>query len=149
MGIGEIAGVVFKLYPRRTFVGLSVYRPGVSLPRDLFHLRARVGEGLRRETLIQSGEPGQIFIGYLVGAIVMILGGVIQATMGVEAAQRDLEDIAPPLSARGEEQPEAGEEADPNTLGRGEGRGTEHADGRFTRPAGADEQQARTTGGDR
>jgi MFS family permease len=38
--------------------------------------------------LIQSGEPGQIFIGYLVGAIVMILGGIIQATMGVEAAGR-------------------------------------------------------------
>jgi hypothetical protein len=49
--------------------------------------------------LIQSGDPDQIFIGCLVGAVVMIIGGVIQATMGVEAAQRDLEDIAPPLSA--------------------------------------------------
>ena len=49
--------------------------------------------------LIQSGDPSQIFIGYVVGAAVMIVGGVIQATMGVEAAQRDLEDIAPPLSA--------------------------------------------------
>jgi MFS family permease len=77
--------------------------------------------------LIQSGEPGQIFIGYLVGAVVMIAGGVIQATMGVEAAQRDLEDIAPPLSATEEELEEPGEEADPYTVGRGEGRGTEHA----------------------
>ena len=49
--------------------------------------------------LIQSGEPDQIFIGYVVGAAVMIVGGIIQATMGVEAAARDLEDIAPPLSA--------------------------------------------------
>ena len=49
--------------------------------------------------LIQSGEPRQIFIGYVVGAAVMIVGGIIQATMGVEAARRDLEDIAPPLSA--------------------------------------------------
>src|SRR4051794_6977530 len=49
--------------------------------------------------LIQSGEPSQIFIGYIVGAAVMIVGGIIQATMGVEAARRDLEDIAPPLSA--------------------------------------------------
>jgi MFS family permease len=68
--------------------------------------------------LIQTGEPDQIFIGYLVGAIVMIIGGVIQATMGVESAQRDLEDIAPPLSAQGEELEEPGEEADPHTVGR-------------------------------
>jgi MFS family permease len=69
--------------------------------------------------LIQSGDPNQIFIGYVVGAVVMIIGGVIQATMGVEAARRDLEDIAPPLSAADEE---PGEEADPYTLDRGEGR---------------------------
>ena len=65
--------------------------------------------------LIQTGEPDQIFIGYLVGAVVMIVGGVIQATMGVEAAQRDLEDIAPPLSAQGDELEEPGEEEDPHT----------------------------------
>jgi MFS family permease len=68
--------------------------------------------------LIESGKPSQIFVGYLIGAIVMIIGGVIQATMGVEAAQRDLEDIAPPLSATGEELEEPGEEADRHTIGR-------------------------------
>jgi MFS family permease len=72
--------------------------------------------------LIQSGDPDQIFIGYLVGAVVMIVGGVIQAMMGVEAARRDLEDIAPPLSATDEELEEPGEETDPYTLGRGQGR---------------------------
>src|SRR5215208_3665265 len=77
--------------------------------------------------LIKSGEPGQIFIGYLIGAVVMIAGGIIQATMGVEAAGRDLEDIAPPLSVTEEELAEPGEEADEFTLGRGEDRGTEHA----------------------
>jgi MFS family permease len=84
--------------------------------------------------LIQSGEPGQIFIGYIVGAVVMIVGGIIQATMGVEAAQRDLEDIAPPLSAQGEEIEEPGEEADPLTVGR-EGAREVDAQGeqRFTR----------------
>jgi hypothetical protein len=40
--------------------------------------------------------------------------------MGVEAAQRDLEDIAPPLSATGEEIEEPGEEADRLTIGREE-----------------------------
>jgi MFS family permease len=72
--------------------------------------------------LIQSGEPSQIFIGYVVGAVVMIVGGLIQATMGVEAARRDLEDIAPPLSATGEEIEEPGEAADPYTLAPEEGR---------------------------
>jgi MFS family permease len=103
--------------------------------------------------LIQSGEPGQIFIGYLVGAVVMIVGGIIQATMGVEAAQRDLEDIAPPLSATEEELEEPGEEADLYTLGRGEGRGTEHAP-RFERGTQQDAptepaSHTRPTGGDR
>jgi hypothetical protein len=53
--------------------------------------------------------------------------------MGVEAARRDLEDIAPPLSATDEELEEPGEEADPYTLGRGQGRGTAHTTGRFSR----------------
>jgi MFS family permease len=112
--------------------------------------------------LIQSGEPSQIFIGYLVGAAVMIFGGIVQATMGVEAAQRDLEDIAPPLSAQAavpggaadaEEHEEPGEEADPYTVGRDEGRGTEHAP-RFRREgedrtAGDRPSATRPTGGDR
>jgi MFS family permease len=99
--------------------------------------------------LIQSGEPSQIFVGYLIGAAVMIVGGIIQATMGVEAAGRDLEDIAPPLSATEEEIDEPGEEADPYTLGRDEGRGTEHAP-RFERDAEQQQPPVRPrTGGDR
>jgi MFS family permease len=88
--------------------------------------------------LIESGEPGQIFIGYLIGAIVMIFGGIVQATMGVEAAQRDLEDIAPPLSVQEDELEEPGEEADPYTIGRDEARGTAHAP-RFDRDGGTEE----------
>ncbi len=99
-------------------------------------------------------EPGQIFIGYLVGAIVMILGGIIQATMGVEAAQRDLEDIAPPLSAQEAELEEGGEESDPYTLGRGEERGTAHAsrferDGNGQTTTGSDGGARPTQTGDR
>ena len=96
--------------------------------------------------LIQSGDPDQIFIGYAVGALVMILGGIIQATMGVEAAGRDLEDIAPPLSATEAELDEPGEEADPQTLGREQDRGTRNAP-RFERDAA--EHANPTTGGDR
>src|SRR3954447_19727768 len=53
--------------------------------------------------LIGSGDAGNIFIGYLIGAALMIGAGIVQWTMGVEAAQRDLEDIAKPLSAQEEE----------------------------------------------
>src|SRR3954468_14488835 len=87
--------------------------------------------------LIQSGSPGQIFIGYVIGAVVMIIGGLIQATMGVEAAGRDLEDIAPPLSAAQEELEEPGEEADPYTHG--------DRSARFTR----ERSQKTTHGGER
>jgi hypothetical protein len=66
----------------------------------------------------------------VIGAVVMIAGGIVQATMGVEAARRDLEDIAPPLSATGEELEDPGEEADRFTVGR-EGR-------RYEEPAGTD-----------
>jgi MFS family permease len=83
--------------------------------------------------LIQSGEPGQIFIGYVVGAAVMIVGGIIQALMGVEAAGRDLEDIAPPLSAAGDELEDPGEATDPYTLAPEEGRSPPAAEGRFQR----------------
>jgi hypothetical protein len=72
--------------------------------------------------LIESGEPRQIFVGYVVGAVVMILGGIVQALMGVEAAGRDLEDIAPPLSAADEELEEPGEQADPYAVGPEQGR---------------------------
>jgi MFS family permease len=94
--------------------------------------------------LIQSGKPSQIFIGYVVGAVVMIAGGVIQATMGVEAAGRDLEDIAPPLSATGDELDEPAEAADPYTLAPEEGREASAGSPRFERE-GAPDQVAPTT----
>ena len=49
--------------------------------------------------LVESGEETQVFWGYILGATLMILGGIVQAVLGIEAARRDLEDIATPLSA--------------------------------------------------
>jgi MFS family permease len=208
MGIGEIAGVVFRMYPKRTFVGLSLFTGQAFLYNAIFFTYALVlteiygvaassvgwylvpfavgnfagplllgrffdtvgrkpmiagtyilcaayltvseifpmetramaiaffyatgtlvggfGGPLLFGALIQSGEPSQIFVGYLVGAIVMIFGGIVQATMGVEAAQRDLEDIAPPLSVQAAELDEPGEQADPYTVGSEQGRGARH-----------------------
>ena len=49
--------------------------------------------------LIGSGDRGEVFIGYLLGAGLMALGGLSELIWGVEAARRSLEDIAHPLSA--------------------------------------------------
>ena len=44
-----------------------------------------------------------VAIGYYLGAAVMMAGGVIELLIGVEAAQKSLEDIASPLSAEDEQ----------------------------------------------
>ncbi len=61
------------------------------------------------ERLGSSGDPGQVAIGYLVGAAVMAIGGVVELVLGVRAEQRKLEDIAMPITA---EEAERGEEAE-------------------------------------
>jgi MFS family permease len=51
--------------------------------------------------LIGSGESrGPLFLGYLLGAAVMVVGGVVAAVLGVDAEGKSLEDVALPLSAR-------------------------------------------------
>jgi hypothetical protein len=62
------------------------------------------------ERLGSSGDPGQVAIGYLVGAAVMAIGGVVELVLGVRAEQRKLEDIALPITA---EEAERGEEPAP------------------------------------
>jgi MFS family permease len=49
--------------------------------------------------LIQSGKPSQVFLGYLVGSFLMIVGGLAELIFGVAAERRSLEDIAAPLTA--------------------------------------------------
>jgi MFS family permease len=102
-----------------------------------------IGGPLLFGALIGSGEANNIFLGYLLGAGLMIGAGLIQLTMGVEAAGRDLEDIAKPLSAEDEELEEPGEEADPLTLGRGQWRSRRAA------PEESPPSPRPTTGGDR
>ncbi|MBV8216895.1 MAG: MFS transporter, partial [Solirubrobacterales bacterium] len=65
--------------------------------------------------LIQSGKPSALFVGFALGAVLMIGAGLVELFLGVECAGRELEDIAAPLSARDADR---GEEADMFTLGR-------------------------------
>ncbi len=58
--------------------------------------------------LIATGKQSDVFWGYILGASLMIIAGIVQALIGIEAARRDLEDIAKPLSAEaaeGDEEP--------------------------------------------
>lgn len=49
--------------------------------------------------LVGNGtSPTPLFIGYLVGAALMAIGGLVAWTLGVDAEQRSLEDIASPLT---------------------------------------------------
>ncbi len=50
-------------------------------------------------TLIGSGDRGQVFIGYVIGSVLMAAGGLTELIWGVEAAGKSLEDVAHPLSA--------------------------------------------------
>jgi MFS family permease len=50
--------------------------------------------------LIGTGQDHfKLFIGYLIGAGVMMIGGVVALVLGVSAEQKSLEDVATPLSA--------------------------------------------------
>jgi MFS family permease len=46
----------------------------------------------------QGGDPFRLFIGYLIGAGAMIVGGLVEIVLGVKAERRPLETVAIPLS---------------------------------------------------
>ena len=51
--------------------------------------------------LIASGKLDNVAWGFLLGAVVMAIGGIAEILFGVEAAGEQLEDVAEPLSAEG------------------------------------------------
>lgn len=48
--------------------------------------------------LIESAERSNVFIGYLIGAALMVGAGLVQAFWGVAAERQPLESVAAPLS---------------------------------------------------
>jgi hypothetical protein len=53
---------------------------------------------VRRERGLPHGRREQVAFGYDLGAGLMIAAGLVEWVLGVEAAQRSLEDIATPLT---------------------------------------------------
>jgi MFS family permease len=48
--------------------------------------------------LIESGSRGSVALGYLLGAVLMIIAGIVEAIWGVAAERKSLESVATPLS---------------------------------------------------
>jgi MFS family permease len=48
--------------------------------------------------LIESGKTSHVFVGFMIGAVAMILGGVAEVFFGVKAERQSLESIAQPLT---------------------------------------------------
>ncbi len=58
--------------------------------------------------LIGDGQSTTgLFIGYVVGAGIMIVGGIVEIVFGIDAEGKSLESVTKPLTAAGEEPPEA------------------------------------------
>jgi MFS family permease len=54
--------------------------------------------------LIATGNESSVAVGFYLGAGIMIIGGIVEIVLGVKAEGQQLEDIATPLTAEGEEQ---------------------------------------------
>jgi MFS family permease len=61
-----------------------------------------VGGPLLFGVLIESGARGEIFLGYLLGALLMLAASIVELKLGIDAERRPLEDVAAPLSVRRE-----------------------------------------------
>ncbi len=63
-------------------------------------LAGGVGAPILFGWIIGTGSKGALLTGYLVGAGLMVAGGLTEAWLGVAAERRSLESVAPPLSSR-------------------------------------------------
>ena len=50
-------------------------------------------------TLIGSGERGEVFLGYLLGAVLMVAAAGVELAIGIKAERQPLESVARPLSS--------------------------------------------------
>jgi MFS family permease len=64
-------------------------------------LAGGVGAPILFGWIIGTGSITALFIGYLIAAVLMVIGAAIEAWLGVAAERRSLEDVAAPLSSKG------------------------------------------------
>ena len=63
-------------------------------------LAGGVGAPILFGWIIGTGSKTALFIGYLIGAALMIVGAIVEAIIGVDAERKSLEHVATPLSCR-------------------------------------------------
>jgi len=83
---------------------------------------------------IASGSQNQVATGFFIGAAVMAIGGIAELFFGVKAEQRQLEDIAEPLTAEeggGDEEGDDRRRREPSRR-----RGSRLGRGRYNSPPG-------------
>jgi MFS family permease len=61
--------------------------------------------------LVGTGKVDSAALGFVIGAIVMIAGGIVEMVLGVKAERRSLEDLATPLTAHDAESGQGGQPA--------------------------------------
>ena len=88
--VSEIFPIELRGQAISFFFAISQLTGGVIAP---FLFASLIGEG-------DNPARGPLTVGYIIGAVVMLLGGVIAWFFGVDAEGRSLENIAKPLSAR-------------------------------------------------
>jgi MFS family permease len=89
--VSEIFPIELRGQAISFFFAISQLTGGVIAP---FLFASLIGEG-------EHPARGPLTIGYIIGAVVMLAGGIIAWIFGVDAEGRSLENIAKPLSARG------------------------------------------------
>jgi MFS family permease len=90
--------------------------------------------------LIATGGETNVMYGYLLGAALMIAAGVVEIVLGVEAAGRQLEDVAKPLTAEDAEARDGSGDGELD-VGKLQGEDAAPIEGRF-------ERDTEKTGGD-
>lgn len=83
--VGELFPLETRAVTISLFVGFGTLLGGVAGP-------AVFG------ALIGAGDRGQIFLGYLFGGGLMIVGGITAMVLGVKAERKPLETVSPPLA---------------------------------------------------
>ncbi len=63
-------------------------------------LAGGVGAPILFGWIIGTGSKTALLVGYLVGAALMIIGGIVEAWLGVDAERKSLEHVATPLSCK-------------------------------------------------
>jgi len=79
--------------------------------------------------LIDSGHRGELAIGFVIGAVVMAIGGIAELFFGVDAEGQSLESIAEPLTASDGDAETPSEPSRPSSRDRSQARRTRESSG--------------------